>query len=461
MEIPHSFCPWLRRAASIAGSALLLLALLPIVTSHAAADRVFPFPYTQEDLPNGLRMVTIPTDARNLVSLFVVMQTGSRNEVEPGKTGFAHLFEHMMFRGTALYPPQKYNAVLTKAGAASNAFTTDDYTAFYTTFSQEDLAQILAMEADRFQNLQYTPEVFKTETGAVLGEFNKDASDPFFKLNEVLDDTAFDKHTYKHTTMGFLKDVQDMPNQYDYSKQFFDRYYRPEYATIVLAGDVNAKTARPLVYKFWGNWKHGDYHANIPAETAQNGPRENHVDWPSPTLPLIEVAYHGPAYSDVDKDWAALDEFSVVGFSHTSELYEKLAIREQKVDSVAANFPPHVDPGLFVITARVKHAEDVQYVRDQILATVKQYQTELASAERLAAVRDHERYSFVLGLNNSQSVAQSVASFIALRRTPDTIDKLFALYSALTPEDIQAAARKYLTDNERTIVTLTGTGGAK
>src|SRR5580658_1820221 len=103
-----------------------------------AADvppKTFPFPYTQEDLPNGLRLVTIPTDSPNIVSVYIVVQTGSRNEVEAGKTGFAHLFEHMMFRGTDKYPPEKYNDILKRAGAASNANTSSDRTVFHTTFS--------------------------------------------------------------------------------------------------------------------------------------------------------------------------------------------------------------------------------------------------------------------------------------------------------------------------------------
>jgi zinc protease len=145
------------------------------------------------------------------------VQTGSRNEVEPGHTGFAHLFEHLMFRGTEKYPPEKYEEVLKHAGAASNAFTTDDFTAYHTTFSKEDLEAILMMEADRFQHLKYGEPQFKTESLAVLGEYNKNSADPANKLFEVLQDTAYDRHTYKHTTMGFLKDIQDMPNQYDYS----------------------------------------------------------------------------------------------------------------------------------------------------------------------------------------------------------------------------------------------------
>src|SRR3954469_24922267 len=217
-----------------------------------AADppqKTFPFDYTQEDLPNGLRIVTIPTDFPNIVSVYIVVQTGSRNEIEPGKTGFAHLFEHMMFRGTEKYPAKRYGEILQQAGAASNASTGDALTVYHTTFSKEDLPEILAMEADRFQNLKFTPEDLKTEAGAVLGEYNKNSSNPASKLNEVLRDTAFDRHTYQHTTMGFIADVRDMPNQYEYGVKFFDHYYRPEYTTIVVTGDIDPKVVKTLVEK--------------------------------------------------------------------------------------------------------------------------------------------------------------------------------------------------------------------
>ena len=177
----------------------------------AAPRKAFPYAYDQHDFANGLRLITVPTDYPNVVALYIVVQTGSRNEVEPGKTGFAHLFEHIMFRGTKAYPPEKYAAVMKQAGAASNASTSDDLTVYHATFSKEDFETILSMEADRFQNLEYPEAAFRTETLAVLGEYNKNSASPTQKLFEVLRDTAYDKHTYKHTTMGFLKDIQDMP----------------------------------------------------------------------------------------------------------------------------------------------------------------------------------------------------------------------------------------------------------
>src|SRR5436189_4937659 len=178
-------------------------------------------------------------------------------------------------------PAKKNNQTLKRIGAESNAFTSIDYTVYHTTFSKEDLDTVLMMEADRFQNLKYAEPEFKTETLAVLGEYNKNSASPFVKLNEVLYDTAFVRHTYKHTTMGFLKDIQDMPNQYEYSLTFFDRYYRPEYTTIIVVGDVKAKAVRAMVDKYWGEWKRGSYKPEIPVEPAQNGARKAHVDWQS------------------------------------------------------------------------------------------------------------------------------------------------------------------------------------
>lgn len=435
---------------------LLVLCAAVLVFSADVPQKTFPFPYTQEDLPNGLRLVTIPTGSPNLVSVFIVVQAGSRNEVEAGKTGFAHLFEHMMFRGTDKYPPEIYNEILKRAGAASNANTSSDRTAFHTTFSKEDLPAILAMEADRFENLKYPLEAFKTETGAVLGEYNKNSANPESKLREVLADTAFDRHTYKHTTMGFLKDVQDMPSQYDYSIKFFDRYYRPEYTTIIVTGDVDAKQARTLVDKSFGNWPRGSYHADIPVEPKQQGPREAHVDWPSPTLPLLTIAYKGPAYTDTAEDTAALDAFATLVFGQNSELYQKLVVREQKLDSLSADAPWRVDPDLFTIHARLKHAEDLPAIRAEILETVKRFQDELIAADKLEAIKKRERYGFTMRLDNSESVAQTVAEYVALRRSPDTIDKLYAQYGQLTPNDLREMARKYLIESGRTIVTLTG-----
>src|SRR5215472_6178345 len=136
---------------------LIRLATIAMLASAAcllgaaqAPQKIIPYPYVQEDLPNGLRLITVATDFPNIVATYIVVQTGSRNEVEPGHTGFAHLFEHLMFKGTEAYPSAKYDDTIQRIGATSNASTYNDFTCYYTVFSKEDLPTVLSMEADRF-----------------------------------------------------------------------------------------------------------------------------------------------------------------------------------------------------------------------------------------------------------------------------------------------------------------------
>src|SRR5215212_1115901 len=136
---------------------------------RSGGSKLFTYPYTVDDLPNGLRLVTVPTDYPNLVSLYVVVAAGSRNEIEAGKSGFAHFFEHMMFRGSENYTPEQRDTVMKKAGAAVNAYTSDDRTVYHELFAKENLEDVLKAEADRFQRLKYPEASFRTEALAVLG----------------------------------------------------------------------------------------------------------------------------------------------------------------------------------------------------------------------------------------------------------------------------------------------------
>jgi len=431
-----------------------LILCLPLLGMAQKSRKAFAYDYTIDDLPNGLRLITVPTDYPNLVALYIVVQTGSRNEIEKGKSGYAHLFEHLMFRGSEHYSGAARDAILKKAGADSNAYTTDDRTVYHEVFSQDDLDKVLELEADRFQRLKYPQDGYKTETKAVLGEFNKNSADPEEKAYEVLRATAYQRHTYSHTTMGFIEDILDMPNQYDYSWQFYGRYYRPEYTTIVLVGDLKQPDALAMVKKYFGGWKRGDYAPDIPSEPDQKEPRESHVDWPSETLPLVYVAFRGPAYSDEKKEKAALDLLAPMGFGENSDLYQKLVLTEQKLDSLSYIFEDRADPELFLVAAKLKDVKDTDYVRQQILDTYRRYTTELVPKDKLDSTRARLRYQFALAMDSSEAIAGSLASYIGLRRTPATIDKVFSLYDTITPQDIREMAAKYFVDNHRTVITL-------
>src|SRR5215472_5614413 len=427
----------------------------PTPTKDAASADVLPFSATEKTLPNGLKVIVVPTGFPNIVSLQIPVQTGSRNEVEPGKSGFAHFFEHMMFRGTKAYPADKYQAILTKIGARQNAYTTDDYTNYHTTFSKDDLELMLQVEADRFMNLEYSEEAFKTEARAVLGEYNKNSANPLVKIEEVQHDAGFTTHTYKHTTMGFIKDIEDMPNQFVYSKTFFDRWYRPEYTTVIVAGDVDPTKVVPMVGKYWSAWKRGSGGTvTIPAEPPSKTPVYAHVPWSSSTLPWVTVAFHGPAFSETAKDFAAVNLLLDIDFGPTSDIYKRLVQKEQKVDQLFAFRATNIDPELPGVGARVKKMEDATYVRDEILKTMAAARAAAPDATRVEEAKSNLRYGFARTLDNTETIAATLARFVRYRRSYDTLNQLYRTYAALTPADLSSAARTYLTDSRLVVTTL-------
>jgi zinc protease len=438
---------------------ITLLALPAIAMSAPAAPAaakadLLPFSATEKTLPNGLKIIVVPTGFPNLVSVQIPVQTGSRNEIEAGKSGFAHFFEHMMFRGTKAFPPDKYKDIITKAGARQNAYTSDDLTNYYTTFAKDDLDTILKVEADRFQHLDYSEDDFKTESRAVLGEYNKNSANPLSKLFEVQRDAAYSTHTYKHTTMGFIKDIEDMPNQYAYSKVFFDRWYRPERTTIIIAGDVEPAKAIAMVEKYWSSWKKGSYKSVVPAEPAPRGALYKHVPWASPTPPFVTVAFRSPAFSETVKDQAALQMLLSLSFGRTSPLFKRLVQDEQKVDQLFDSTPGRVDPTLATIGARVKKMEDTVYVRDQIMQTVAQARSTPVSDKLLAEAKSAQKYGLIRSLDNTEQIASSLASFVHYHRSYGTLNQYVRLIDSLTPADLQAAARKYLIDDGMIVTTL-------
>ena len=424
-------------------------------STHAMSASVLPFNATEKTLANGLRVIVVPTGFPNLVSIQIPVQAGSRNEVEPGKSGFAHFFEHLMFRGTPKTPPERYRQIMTKAGARDNAGTGDDSTHYYSTFAKEDLETILELYADMFQNLAYSEADFKTEARAILGEYNKNSAEPLEKLLEVQRDTFFQSHTYKHTTMGFIADIENMPNQYAYSKTFFERWYRPQYTTVIVAGDVTPERVLPMVEKYWGGWKTGSATpAAIPQEPAATRPRYAHVPWAGETSPWVTAAFLGPAFGESSKDAAAMDVLSALYFGETSDLYKKLVVAEQKVDQLIVDAPSSIDPALFTILARVKNPADSIDVRDQILSAFARSRSILVTTERLADAKSFNKYSLSRSIDSTERVAAVVNRYASFRRSFETVNNYYRTLDSLTPADLQSAAAKYFTDEGLIVTTL-------
>ena len=437
----------------------LICVCLTLVSTSRAGEPIkpidiFPYPVAKTVLENGLTILTIPFDSPGLVAYYTVVRTGSRNEIEAGHSGFAHFFEHCMFRGTVKYPADHYNDILKRLGADSNAFTTDDWTCYHIVASADALETLADIESDRFMNLKYSEEAFRTEAGAILGEYNKNYSVPFQSMFEELQNTAFTTHTYKHTTMGFLADIKDMPNQYQYSLKFFDRFYRPENCTVIVVGDVKNDDVVRIVKKYYSDWKRGTYQVQVPAEPPQNEEKVVHMPWKNKTLPYLLIGYHVPAFSDVDVERASLDILSQLVFSESSPLYQSLVIKKQLVEFVSGGSDDHRDPFLFTAMSRVKDAKNIDSVRDEIYAALENAKTIPVDAKKLQDIKSHVRYAFAMELNKPDNVAVTVANYIALTGNYESMNKLYALYDKVTADDIMHAAQKYFTKENRTVIIL-------
>jgi len=423
-------------------------------TTAASSGEVFPFKVSKATLDNGLRVVVIPYDSPGTVAYQIVMRTGSRDEVEAGHSGFAHFFEHMMFRGTQKYPKAAYNDVLKRLGADSNAFTTDDQTIFHMVAPASQLATIMDIESDRFKNLKYDQDAFSTEALAVLGEYNKSVSNPVEPMFEKVRDLAYEKHTYKHTTLGFVQDIKAMPGYYDYSIQFFNRFYRPENATLLVVGDVQPQQVFDFAKQYFGDWKPGYKPADIAVEPAQKVKKTAALDWPNPTHPYVVMAYHVPAYSATATESAALDLIEQLLFSDSSPLSQDLVIKNPSVDFVQGGSSGNRDPGLFNILVRVKSDALMPKVEETIDRYVKQLQTTPVDPQRLSRIKSHLRYAFALGLDTPGKVAAQAAQAIAITGGVEAINQRFASYQKVTPADIQRVAREIFQPDNETVVTL-------
>ena len=415
--------------------------------------KIFSFPIQQKQLANGLNVVTVPFNSPGLASLYLVVRVGSREEVESGKTGFAHFFEHMMFRGTDKYPPEKYNDVLKSIGASANANTSLDRTVYHMTGNAGMLEKMIELEADRFQNLKYSQHDFKAEAGAVKGEYTKNYADVTQQLYEKALNTAFEKHTYKHTTMGFFNDVVDMPNQHEYSLEFFNKFYRPEYTTVLVVGDVKQEDVNKFSEKYFGAWERGSYRPTIETEPAQTATKFAHVKHES-YPPLLRLHYKGPAYSIENNDLPALNILSQILFSETSDLYQKLVVKEQKVRSIFGGASPSRDPNLITVSASLKNAADLQYVKDEIVNALELSKTTPVDSKKLADTKSRIKYSFAMSMDSPDQIANALSQAIWLSGNAENINNFYALYEKVTAEDIMRVANQYFVPNTLTIATI-------
>ncbi|WP_162427453.1 M16 family metallopeptidase [Pontibacter pudoricolor] len=432
---------------------LMLCTISAVIAQNQQSSKILPYPIHQKKLDNGLNVVTVPYNSPGIAAFYIVVRAGSREEVEKGKTGFAHFFEHMMFRGTDKYSKEAYGDIMKEMGAAANANTSIDRTLYHMTGNADMLDKMFEIETDRFQNLKYSVHDFKTEAGAVKGEYTKNSASPYQQLYEKLVSTAFTKHTYAHTTMGFFDDVVDMPNQYDYSLTFFDRFYRPEYTTILVVGDVTPEKVNNLAQQYFGDWKRGNYKPTIATEPKQTQTRYAHVHQQG-FPPYLTLAFKGPSFSDKDKDLPALSILSNILFSQNSDLYRKLVVQEQKARFIGGGPQYSRDPNLVSYSASVVNANDLQYVKDEIMRVLNEAKTKPIDAKKIADTKSRIKYSFAMSMDSPDAIANSLSQYIWLTGNPEALNNMYAVFDTVTAKDLMDVAKKYFTPATLTVGTI-------
>jgi zinc protease len=425
-------------------------------SAQARSQKVFPFPYETVQLENGFRAYLVKAGAPGQIAYVSIVRTGSRDEVEAGKSGFAHFFEHMMFRGTEKYP--RYDDETTKLGAFRNASTFADQTVYYLVANSEYLEKIMDMESDRFMHLKYAEPDFRTEAGSILGEYQNGAREPQRWLNEKVREEAFQKHTYGHTVIGYEADVRAMPQGFEYSKTFFQRFYRPENVVLVIAGDFDSAKTKALIRKYYGGWTPGYKPPAIEPEPAQTAPRDKTVKYPGRTLPIVSINYKSPAWNPADKTAVALEVLGQVAFGPNSPIFRKLVLQERRVQQLFGSFGLARDPYVVSIQAMVANPAETKAIETELLAEIRKYHDTLVDPKVLANTKSAIKYGLLMGMESAQDVAFAVMPAIVNTGRLEALEEYMRTLGSLTPEDLREAARKYLVDTGRTTITMVQEG---
>jgi zinc protease len=407
-------------------------------------------------LSNGMRIIIQEDKRAPTVVHMVWYRVGSMDE-QNGTTGVAHVLEHMMFKGTKKLKPGEFSAKVAALGGRENAFTGKDYTAYYQQVEKSRLEQVMALEADRMQNLTMDKEEFGKEIRVVMEERRLRTDDqPLSLLFEALNATAYVAHPYKNPVVGWMNDLQNMTAAD--ALGWYQRWYAPNNATMVIAGDVDTKRVRELAEK---------YYAGIPAKTlpkskpqqepAQTGIKRLVVKAPAEN-PFLVMAYKMPKLLDVDKDddVHALDVLAAVldGYDN-ARLPARLVRTERIANSVDAGYEPVArGPVMFTLSGVPAQGISVDQLEQALRAEITRIATDGVSAAELKRVKTQLIASQVYKRDSVFGQAMEIGGMemagISFRQMDRIIEKL----SAVTPEQVQAVAQKYFVDDQLTVATL-------
>jgi zinc protease len=432
--------------------------LLSLQAGATAANKPPKLQYTMTTLENGLKVVLHEDHSTPIIHAELWYHVGSKNE-KPGRTGFAHLFEHMMFKGSKNVEPEGHPSWISSVGGQSNATTNEDATIYWQTFPAQYLPLVLWLEADRMATLRIDEAVFKNEREVVKEERRMRVDNqPYGRLNEIIYDQAFTVHPYKHPTIGSMKDLEAA--SIEDVRDFFRTYYVPNNATLVLAGDFDSKEALKLVEQYLGRVPKSTKPVprDIPEEPARAKERRVRIeeDWP---LPAVVVAHH--ITFDGHPDSYPLHVASkVLSDGQSSRIYRQLVYEKQLALAAYGGGNIIEDPNLFFAVAIVQPGKTPEEVTNALIAELEKLRKEPISSAELQQAKNQFARDYIFSRESVADKARTLAHAVVIHDDITTADGEFEIFQNITQEDVQRVAQKYFTPENRLVVTIMPKGSS-
>src|SRR5438034_3716513 len=439
-------------AAALAAGGVTYSATLP----SSAASRPPKLQYQITTLPNGLTVVLSEDHSTPIVHLQVVYHVGSKNE-KPGRTGFAHLYEHWLFKGSTTVEPEGHTSMIAAVGGQSNAFTTDDETVFWETVPAQYLPMVLWLEADRMATLRIDKDTFTNEREVVKEERRMRVDNqPFGRLNEIIYDQAFTVHPYKHATIGSMEDLEAA--SVDDVRDFYQTYYVPSNATMVLVGDFDSTQALQLVSQYVGRVPKALHEVprDIPQEPPQTKEKRVTLQEPWP-LPAVVVAYHITRDGNPDS-YPLHIAAKVLSDGQTSRIYKKLVYEKQMAVAAFGNANLIEHPSLFYAVAIVQPGHTPEEVTNALLVELDRLKTEPITEHELQRTKNQFARDYILSRESNQQKAGQLSHAVVIHNDIRTADGEFDIFQNMTVADVQRVARTYFRPENRLVLTLLPSG---
>ncbi|HCQ98939.1 MAG TPA: hypothetical protein DIU48_05935 [Acidobacteria bacterium] len=423
-------------------------------TGVETAVRPPKFEYQLHTLDNGLTVVLSEDHSTPIVHLQLVYHVGSKNE-RLGRTGFAHLFEHLMFKGSRNVPPDTHLTLVSRVGGEGNAFTTEDTTTYLETVPAQYLPLVLWLEADRMATLRIDRQTFEAERQVVKEERRWRYEDtPFGLLTEILYDQAYSVHPYKHTAIGSMEDLEAA--SVEHVQEFFDTYYVPENATLVLVGDFESAEALALVKQYFDRVPRAarPVPRDIPREPPQTEQRRITLtasqNWP---LPAVVVAHH-ITYDGHPDAYPLHIAAKVLSDGQSSRIFRRLVYDEQIAVSASGAGSLIEDPNLFYAVSIVQPGSTPADSETALIDELERLKTELISDDELQRAKNQFARDYVFTRATVEQKANHLSHAAVIHDDITTADGEFDIFMNITKADVQRVARTYFTEQNRMVLTV-------